>query len=56
MPVETAVSEALSVTKGAARMTEKLVKKAWSIADAAAEKKPPSEYLSPKAIKSIQGQ
>ncbi len=37
------------------RTTEALLKKAWSILDAATEKKSPSEYLSPKAIAAIQG-
>jgi hypothetical protein len=45
----------VSITKGLARAAEKLAKKAWSIADAAAEKQAPGEYLSPKTIKSIQG-
>ena len=34
---------------------ETLVKKAWSIMDAASEKVMPSQYLSDRAIRSIQG-
>lgn len=55
MPVETAVREALSIAKGVTRAAEKLTKKAWSIADAASEKEAPGEYLSRRAVKSIQG-
>lgn len=39
----------------AAKIAEATVKKVWSILDAAAEKKPASEHLSPKAIQAIQG-
>ena len=35
---------------------ETLVKKAWSIMDAASEKVMPSQYLSDRAIRSIQGE
>jgi hypothetical protein len=49
------VREAVSVTKTAVKETENLIKKAWSIMDAASEKAQPSEYLSPKTIQSIQG-
>jgi len=38
-----------------ARLAEATIKKAWSIMDAAAEKMRPSQYLSEKAIKAIQG-
>jgi hypothetical protein len=55
MPIETAVREAISITKSVTRATEKLGKKAWSITDAASEKQAPGDYLSPQAIKSIQG-
>lgn len=34
---------------------ESLVKKAWTIMDAAAEKETPSQYLRDQAIRSIQG-
>lgn len=53
--MEKIVGDTLSASKTAVRETEKLVKKAWSIMDAASEKAQPSEYLSPSAVKSIQG-
>ena len=55
MPIEMAVREAMSITKGVTRAGEQLAKKAWSIADAASEKQAPSDYLSLQAIRSIQG-
>lgn len=45
------VRTAKEVEKGA----ERLLKKAWSVMDAAAEKQSPSEYLSDVGIKAIQG-
>ena len=39
----------------AKNLSETTVRKAWSILDAASEKRPPSEYLSQAGIKSIQG-
>lgn len=38
-----------------AKIVETSLKKAWSILDAASEKKSPSEYLSKSAVQSIQG-
>jgi len=38
-----------------ARIVEAGLKKAWSILDAASEKKAPSEYLTQNAIRAIQG-
>ena len=35
---------------------ENIAKKLWSLVDAASEKQKPSEYLSQKAIHSIQGE
>ncbi|MCL4266962.1 MAG: hypothetical protein KJ069_27530 [Anaerolineae bacterium] len=55
MAAEVMVTEATGVTKTAVKESLNLVKKAWSIMDAASEKQPPSDYLSPKAIQSIQG-
>jgi len=55
------MSEKLIVdtTKKTVRAAEKglegLIRKAWSIMDAASEKKTPSQYLSDRAIRSIQG-
>ena len=34
---------------------EGLVRKAWSVMEAASEKKAPSQYLSDQAVRSIQG-
>ena len=49
--VDATLKTARAVEKG----TEGLVKKAWSVLDAASEKKKPSEYLGSEAIRSIQG-
>ena len=48
---DTAVTTADTARRG----LEALVKKAWSIMDAASEKQRPSEYLSEQAVRSIQG-
>ena len=50
---ETAIAKAAVDTT--TKLAETAIKKAWSILDAASEKKPPSEYLSQNAIKAIQG-
>ena len=50
--VDATVKTAQTIERGA----ENLVKKAWSVLDAASEKQKPSEYLRPEAIRSIQGQ
>lgn len=50
--LEKAVTDTISTTL---KLTEATLKKAWSILDAASEKDSPSEYLSPNAIKAIQG-
>ncbi len=55
MPTDLIAKEATAVTQTAVKESFNLVKKAWSILDAASEKTPPSEFLSPKAIQSIQG-
>lgn len=56
MGMETAATKAVSDSaKVATKGAEKLVKKLWSIMDAASEKKPPGEFLSSRAISSIQG-
>jgi hypothetical protein len=46
---------AVRASRSAERRLETLVKKAWSIMDAASEKKRPSEYLGDRARRSIQG-
>jgi len=38
-----------------AKTTDIAIKKAWSILDAASEKKLPGDVLSPQAVKAIQG-
>jgi hypothetical protein len=52
MPAEKVIADTVTATL---KVAEAAVKKAWSLMDAASEKKPPSEYLSPNAIKAIQG-
>lgn len=55
MSGEMVVREATSVAKKTVKEGANLIKKAWSIMDAASEKMQPSEYLSQKAVQSIQG-
>ena len=56
MAIETtAVKVAHDTTRNAVKLAEAGLKKAWSIMEAAAEKKSPSEYLSQRAVRSIQG-
>ena len=50
------VKSAKDVSEKGVRAVDTSTKKAWSILDAASEKKPPSEYLSKKAISSIRGE
>jgi hypothetical protein len=50
--VEKAVTDTVLTT---VKVVESVIKKAWSLMDAATEKKPPTETLSPKAIQAIQG-
>jgi len=56
MSSDMVVRETASLTKMAVKEGVNLVKKAWSIMEAAAEKNRPGEYLSARAIQSIQGQ
>ena len=56
MTLESAATKAaVDTTRATVRTAETAVKKAWSILDAATEKKTPSETLSPQAIQAIQG-
>lgn len=55
MTTDWVAKEAADVTRTAVKESINLVKKAWSIMDAASEKSPPSDYLSPRAVQSIQG-
>ena len=50
------VKSAKDVSEKGVRAVDTTTKKAWSILDAASEKKPPSEYLSKQAISSIRGE
>jgi hypothetical protein len=50
--LEKTVADAVVTT---AKVVETGLKKAWSILDAASEKKAPSEYLSKDGISAIQG-
>lgn len=51
MVIDAAMKTAQTAEKGA----ERLVKKVWSVMDAASEKTKPSQYLSDRAIRSIRG-
>jgi hypothetical protein len=56
MAVESAVVKTtLDVVDNTRKVAEAAFKKAWSILDAASEKKPLSETLSQSAIRAIQG-
>jgi hypothetical protein len=55
MPLETATKAATDVVNQTMKVTETAIKKAWSIMEAATEKHSPSEYLSKKAVNSMQG-
>lgn len=55
MSVEIVAKGMLDAAQKSAKEGVNLVKKVWSIMDAASEKKTPQEYLSSEAIKSIQG-
>lgn len=51
----TIINSTTDVTKKAVQVVDSGIKKAWSILDAASEKKQPSEMLSQNAIRAIQG-
>lgn len=56
MPLETEIARSTQrAVSETTRMVETAVKKAWTILDAACEKKLPSETLSPNAVRAIQG-
>lgn len=50
-----AFKAAQDTTRQAVGAVETMVKKAWSVLEAAAEKQSPSQYLTPKAVNAIQG-
>ena len=49
------VDSAVQTARVAERGLERLVRKAWSVMDASSEKKAPSQYLTDRAVRSIQG-
>jgi hypothetical protein len=49
------VNTAADVTKTGLKLVEGAVKKAWSVMEAASEKRAPSEYLSQQAMSAMQG-
>jgi hypothetical protein len=49
---DTAVKTGQKLEKG----VEGLMRKAWSVMEAASERKAPSQYLSDRAVRSIQGE
>lgn len=53
---KSAVKATSDVTRKTIRTAESLVHKAWTVLDAASEKRPPSDVLSQKAVKAIQGE
>ena len=53
--VSTVVKGTADVARKGVGVVESLVRKAWSVLDAASEKKVPSENLSKGAIRAIQG-
>lgn len=55
MPEELIAEATVKTARAVEEGVESLIQKAWSIMDAASEKKAPSQYLSDQAIRSIQG-
>jgi phage/plasmid primase-like uncharacterized protein len=54
--LEKAVAEtAADTTKSSLKLAETAVKKAWTLMEAAVEKQSPTEYLSEKGIRAMQG-
>ena len=56
MVIETAAKVTTDIVEKTAKVADTAIKKAWSIMEAATEKKNPSEYLGQQAVRSIQGQ
>ncbi len=52
---KTTTDVGIKAAKAAEKGAERLVKKVFSVMDAAAEKQTPSQYLSDAGIKAIQG-
>jgi hypothetical protein len=55
MPEKLIADATVKTAQAAEKGLERFIKKAWSIMDAASEKKTPSQYLSDRAVRSIQG-
>jgi hypothetical protein len=55
MNLESMVRDATNEVQKGIKLVETGVKKAWSILEAAEQKKSPGEYLSQTAIQSMQG-
>lgn len=55
MPGNMVIKETLSVTKAVTKLGEGILKKPWSIMDAASKKMQPGEFLSKQAMQSVQG-
>ena len=55
MSEKIAVDAVVKTADATRRGLETLVRKAWSIMDAASEKRRPSDYLGERAVRSIQG-
>lgn len=49
------VRAAVDVARTGLSLTETIIKKAWTLLEAAVEKQAPSEYLSEKGIRAMQG-
>lgn len=47
---------AMKTAQASEKGAESLVRKAWSIMEAASEKKAPSQYLTDRAVRSIRGE
>lgn len=50
-----AAKTALDVTQGGLKLAETAVKKTWTLLEAVVQKQTPSEYLSEKGIRAMQG-
>jgi hypothetical protein len=55
MPEKLIADATVKTTRATEKGVEGLVRKAWSVMDAASEKKAPSQYLSGQALRSIRG-
>ena len=56
MTEKIAIDAAVKTADATRRGLEQLVRKAWSVMDAASEKRRPSEYLSGQGVRSIRGE